>query len=156
NANATNRDGQSVLLHATRKRHLPMMEALLARGADANAMDNWGFTPLYLIVSGWVEEHRAEAIQVLVNHGADINQRAGIFGRSALHTAALGDSLEFVHFLLARGADLSLTERFLGNTPLMNAAGAGNVAMVEALLAAGAAVDRRGKHGSTALMSAAG
>src|SRR5438105_4443330 len=83
-ANAKNRDGQSALLHATRKRHLPMMDALLARGADANAMDNWGFTPLYLVVSNCVGEEQAKAIRVLVAYGADINQRAGIFGRSAL------------------------------------------------------------------------
>lgn len=59
------------------------------------------------------------------------------YGRTALHIAAAGNNLHFVHFLLNRGADLKY-QNAMGLTALSSAALGGNVEIFRYLVARGA------------------
>ncbi len=85
---------------------------LLAGGADVNAPDRRGYTPL----------HRAarltdslKVISSLIEHGAVVNAQ-GNCGETPLHEAADAGRASVVRILLANGADLNAMDIY-GNTP---------------------------------------
>ncbi len=80
-------------------------------GADINAKDENGWTPLELAIFFG----RAEAVQVLWLAGAEVNTNAMI-GWTALHLAALLGTPESIMALLSAGADATLTNDD-GETP---------------------------------------
>jgi ankyrin repeat protein len=94
-----------------------VVKALIAAGADVNARDNWGFTPIIWAVSRCVPDKmtleesnaaRIECIRELVKAGADVN--AGTRKRwTALHGVALcnPETLPFVRELVRLGADVN-------------------------------------------------
>lgn len=80
---------------------------LLEAGADPNASDDVG-TPLFAAV----DEGHLRVVEVLVDHGADVNAR-GSRGRTPLMESILHgpqNGADVVKFLLARGADRQLTD----------------------------------------------
>lgn len=78
---------------------------LLDAGADPNAWDEHGLTPLYLAA----RMGHAETVDVLLARGADPNAR-GKSGQTPLHGAAAQNQVEVARRLLAAGADvLALT-----------------------------------------------
>ena len=64
--------GQSALLVAAYGGHVDVVEALLAKGAEVDAVDNFGKTPLM----GAAEVGHADIVRVLLAAGADVNARA--------------------------------------------------------------------------------
>lgn len=70
-------------------------------GADINAPDAYGYTPL--VNASMLG--RVDVIRTLLDAGADI-QRKGPFGYTALHAAAQNGSLDVVQELVRRGADV--------------------------------------------------
>ena len=100
-------------------------------------------------------EHFDTCIELLVQHGADIN----VFnsdGKNALLLAAGGGSVRGVRALLDAGADVSVKNRVSGDPVLLHAAEnrADCQECVELLIAAGADVNDTGPDGFTALMAA--
>ncbi|MBV9863920.1 MAG: ankyrin repeat domain-containing protein [Abitibacteriaceae bacterium] len=89
-----------------------LVQELLAHGAEANAQNDAGLTPLYYAAK-WVQ---AEVIQIFIAHGADVNV-VGEAGRTPLHWAALRGRSDVVHLLLAAGASKSAFDE-QGKTPL--------------------------------------
>lgn len=143
---------------------------LLAHGADANARDINGNTPLHT--------HRASAeiVKLLLTYGAEVNARNNA-GKTPLH---LRQSLQSLRLLLAAGANANAAD-INGETPLFThgrwpqsaeliAAGADPLAVshsgvttlmrakdartTELLLQAGVDPNARAADGTTALMTA--
>lgn len=139
-------DRRTALHLAASEGHAELARFLLARGANPNAVDRWGGTPL----QDAVRHRQDEAARVLREAGARLDQpdlavtlcalagrgdvdalrrladggadlRLGDYdGRTALHLAASEGRLEAVEFLLSRGADLNAVDRW-GGTPLQDA-----------------------------------
>ena len=84
----------------------------IASGADPNAADLTGVTPL-----NWATRlGHVPAVKALISHGVDIHS-AEPDGTTALHNASLFGSLEMVKFLVNAGADIN-AETSLGYAPL--------------------------------------
>jgi Ankyrin repeats (3 copies) len=93
--------GNSTLNLEIHRRHTDVVEELLAAGANVNAPNNAGVTPLMTAVGFYTDN--VQILQRLLDAGADINdQDKG--GKTALMYAAQYRRTEAVRFLLAYGA----------------------------------------------------
>ena len=131
----------------------PDVMRCLEKGADIDARDTDGETPLHYAVG---RGGTAERVNALLDAGANVEAR-GKYDRTPLHYAAGWDgTAERVNALLNAGADIHARDTD-GETPLHYAAGWGGTAeRVNALLNAGADIDARDTDGETPLHSAAG
>ena len=129
--------------------NLPVLTmSLLIQGADVNARDKYGHTPLEMAVL----RDASELAEVLLNRGADINQVH--WQGTLLHVAAANNASAVAEVLLKAGADVNVKD-YKGDTPLHAAAWRGSEGAAELLLNRGADVDAKGKHGRTPLHVAA-
>ncbi|HEX8649483.1 MAG TPA: ankyrin repeat domain-containing protein [Pyrinomonadaceae bacterium] len=80
-----------------------------------------------------------EAVELLINHGADVNATDG-FRRTALWYAALGDHADTARLLISRGANVNPPKGDfpLATTPLEEAIEEGEQGVVDVLLENGA------------------
>jgi hypothetical protein len=127
---------------------------LLKRGANANARNAEGI-PVLCIACG---NRWAEAVDLLLKHGADPNSVADSPERQlsrvpALVQSAANGSLAVVRLLIAAGAEISRTDQ-TGMTALMCAAFMGHTSVIADLVAAGAPLEQQDQRGYTALMFA--
>ena len=91
--------------------HLQMIQLLIKRGANVNAVDDTHHTPLHLA-------SHAEAAELLLKAGANVNAQTERSGETLLNAAARGAAqgapqsyetyLELTQLLLANGADVNL------------------------------------------------
>lgn len=133
---------------------IDLVTLLLKRGANANALDMVGNTPLILAV---ISENGLPVLKVLLASGADplVMDRAN--GMNALHWAALRGKLEAADRLLATGIDINIREGGSDKfTSLHNAASVGEVAVVKLLIDHHADVNRTDAYGRTPLAVAVG
>jgi ankyrin repeat protein len=98
--NRINPDGQAPLFIAAGNGALPMMEALLARGARIGLQNSDGRTPLHW--AAW--NNQPQAVSFLLAHGAD-PQQADHTKNTALMLAAQHGSTAAARALLAGSAD---------------------------------------------------
>ncbi len=158
-------------------------EALLAAGANPNAADNTGYTPLMTAANRGAG---GEVVELLLDHGADPNHVADdemtplilagggdlrsvkallahgadprahtTAGFNALHAAVVIGNTEAARLLVERGADVNVKAGH-GRTPLIEAAEQGRPELVQLLIAHGADVDARETFSATtAMMEAA-
>ena len=121
----------------------------LGAGADPNARDVFGLTPLHRAAE--ISQTPA-VITALVNAGADPNartERPSAYGFTPLHLAAFGQTPAVVTALLNAGADPN-ARTGSGNTPLhLAAAHSQTPAVVTALVNAGADPNARTGDGDT-------
>ncbi len=153
-----------------------MMELLIAKGADVNAREGHGFTPLHL-VSGIIGTNE-ECAALLIANGADVNAKDNE-NATALHWALFGGDEGMARMLVDKGAQVDVfaasglgrvdkVEEFLkqnpgllyaevlqGWTPLHFAARCGRQEVAALLLSKGAAVDAQDEVGRTPLHEAA-
>ena len=147
--NAKDAGGSTLLHHATAFGTVDAMTFLLDAGADVNAKNRRGSTPLH-----WAIRDQAK-VRLLLARGAAINARQ-VEGRTPLYQAAsLGDGTEMMRLLLSKGADPNIALAN-GRTPLMAVADHGDVEAITLLLDAKAPVDTKNGAGETALILAAG
>ena len=136
----------SRLIEACWRGNTEKAEFQLNLGANLNARDHLGYTPLRK-AAYW---GHPEIVRLLLRHGADPNE-IGSVGATVLSDAVEADQVETVNALLGAGADPNATGND-GWTPLMMAALGGNPAIVKTLLKSGAEINARNKKGGTALM----
>lgn len=139
--NTKNKHGDTVLMRASREGHSGVVKYLIEKGADVNHVQKGGYanTALYAAV---LHPNNSEVIKILVNAGANINQRSyyNLFpGRTPLYEAVLGGNyyIENVKTLIELGADPNIKTK-AGETPLMMAVRLKKNLMVEILKEAGA------------------
>jgi ankyrin repeat protein len=116
------------LVHAAEAGDTSAVLQLLAEGANINAQDERGRTPMMAATHG----NHVETVQALIQAGADINIRDNRLDNPFLYAGAEG-LLEILRLTIEAGADTRLTNRF-GGTALIPAAERGHVEVVEELL----------------------
>jgi ankyrin repeat protein len=96
---AAQRAGQ-MLLQATEAGDIVQMQALLGKGAEVNARNAHGWTPLHVAAAGG----DPAVIALLLLHGADVHAQSHI-GTTALDNATTrGGRKAVIDLLLAHGA----------------------------------------------------
>jgi ankyrin repeat protein len=146
-------NGAFPLLFAAQNGHMSCVEALLASGADPNAVDEkTGTFPLLMAA----QEGYVPCVDVLLASGADpnaVNENNGTF---PLLQATQNGHVSCVDALLVSEADPNAVHEKDGAFPLLQAAQEGHVSCVDALLASGADVNAvNKKNGLFPLLQAA-
>lgn len=142
-------NGRTLVHTAAYRGDLHLVQLLLLKGANIEALDKSKQTPLNLAS----KQGFAEVVSALVEVGANVNN-ADEDGWTALRSAAWGGHLAVVNVLLSAGASVNnadVDER----TALRAAAWGGHEEIVLKLLESGADVNKADNEGRTALIAAA-
>jgi ankyrin repeat protein len=131
-------DGTSALHWAVYHNDVPLIEALLAAGADATVRNDYGSTPM----SEAAVVGNVRVLRDLLAAHADV-ESANPDGQTALMILSRTSNVEAARLLLAHHANVNAREHWRGQTPLMWAAAESQPAMVQLLLTHGAQVDAR-------------
>jgi ankyrin repeat protein len=133
------------LIEAAKAGRTDIVQLLLGKNANVNALDDGGGTALI-----WAVGHgHGDTAAALLKAGADVNVRDG-HGQTALISACqLGLAAMVTQLLAAPGLKIDNRDR-LGYTALMWAAHNGRADIVQALLSHGADPKLKGKDGKTA------
>lgn len=168
NFNATNENGDTFLIAASRQGGLKIVKSLIGYGADVNAKDDeFGQTALTQAVN-W---DRLEIAKLLIDNGADINARgSGMFGNPPLIIGVINymdysplpyyeysEILEKIKFLIDKGADVNVKDN-IGRSVLEKTIDMLNIQhwelvleIVKLLVDNGANINAKDKNGNTAL-----
>lgn len=161
-----NEDIGNDLIQAAKKGDINEVRRLISEGANVNAKDNDGWTPLH-----WaVKNNHSTTAEVLLDNGAGLitfesfqehyvwrkyQEIETEHCKNSLHLAARLGNLEAVEDLLGKGADVN-AQNDIGKTPLHFAAENGYKEVVEALLDKdGIDVNAKDNDGKTPLHFAA-
>jgi len=139
-------DSRTTLLHvAAATGHLPVIELLIARGADIEASDARRRTPLLYAAT----HRRSSAARCLLDHGAKLTAR-DVDEHTALHIAVQDDHAATVALLIQHGANVNATLK-QGTTPLHSAHLLGFEDVAAVLLEGGADTETKTIDGQTPL-----
>ena len=141
--------GNSALMYAAAVGSVESMRMLLEAGADPNAANDFGATPLM-----WCAGDAAK-VRLLLGKGANPNARSKLGRTPLLIAAAYDGATEAARLLMEKGADVNARD-VSGMTVLEQAAGSNHVELARLLLAKGAAADTVDAGGFTPLINAAG
>lgn len=145
-----------VLLHdVAANGSLPIVELLLQLGANPNATDGEGHTPLYCVGNECHKESGSSTVRALVQGGADIDARSGLKQCTALHMAARRGNISVAEALLDCKANIEARDK-PGDTPLRRAVNCGKTEMAAFLLSRGADAHAQGSRGLTPVQAARG
>jgi ankyrin repeat protein len=138
-----------------------VVELLIAKGANIEARDKLGRTPMHDAVQTPLDPadrgRQKEIVEILIAQGADV-KAGSLHGNTPLHevfnSMGSGINKDVFELLLAKGADIEAGND-VGNTPLFFAAGTGEKEAAEFLIAKGADVNAKNIYGGTPLHHAA-
>jgi ankyrin repeat protein len=134
------------LLHATSYRgHLDAARLILALGADVNAKNKRGRTPLCSAYDGG----HLDVMRLLLEHGADADVYYG-FDILLSHMASWCGRADVIHLLLQHDADVNARNQS-NETPLHFASIRGQARVAQLLLEHGAVVNAQSANHSTPL-----
>lgn len=102
--------GLTALHYAVRGGTIPLIQLLLDRGADVNALDVSGLTPLLHLTRTRSKADPIPVMELLAAGGADLNARDQMNATLLMHFARKGQ-LEPVRWLLKHGADRELKNK---------------------------------------------
>jgi len=102
----------TALIDAAADGNIEVVKQLLAAGANVNAKNKWGGTPLHWAARGG---HK-EIVELLIAKGANVNAKNDEDG-TPLHLAADRGHTEVVELLITKGADVNAKDDE-GETPL--------------------------------------
>lgn len=122
---------------------LSTVEALIKSGADVNAANRYGVTPLSLAAGNGNDR----VLRLLIEAGANARAADAALreGRTTLMLAARTGNVTALKLLIEKGADVNAVESRTGTTALMWAALDNRADAVRALVAGGANVNARSK-----------
>ncbi len=130
-----------------------VLEAI-RNGADVNAVDKYGTTPL-MAPAGY---DRPEIVSILIKTGAKIDYRDEDGQTALMHHASYNVKIESTQLIIEAGADVNAQDNS-GTSVLMHAVGSmanyGNPALVPILVEKGAKINYRDPNGNTVLQHAA-
>ncbi len=135
NVNTPDEKGNPPLMIALKKGFSVIAKILLVAGADVNARDKLGLTPL-LVACGKNTQGYTDIAETLIKKGAFINVRDSL-GNTPLLLALSGGSVQIARLLIERGADVFGRTR-KGETTLYLAEKAQAGDIIELLIAKGA------------------
>jgi ankyrin repeat protein len=159
------------LVDAARQADVPRMRQLLARGANANAVDEDGSTPLTAAMQSWRDvdfdlnadddpdeasstlKHK-EAAQLLIDNGARVDRDLGD-GYTLLMSLCIGGIVAPIKFLVEHGADVNAKDS-KGKTPLFIASDRNRLKVCSYLVSKGAHVAVHDNDGDTPLTNIVG
>lgn len=154
--------GRTPLQIAVRYGRIAMVKLFISRGADLNAKDGSGITPLSYTSLPYSRELSAhkEISEILISHGARLDMTDDN-GFTPLHWAASGGRIGVTEVLISHGADINARDDS-GNTPLHLAALRNSVMeypaehskVVQLLLQKGADINVKNGGGETPLHDA--
>ncbi len=145
---STDPAGSTPLHHAAGFGTLDSLALLIDKGADVNAKNRRGSTPLF-----WALHDEAK-VRVLITRGAAVKIKQ-VEGRTPVYQAAiLANGNAVLRLLLDNGGD-PRAATLTGLTPLSAAALRGDVEAMRLLIDRGAEIDTKNGAGATALMAAA-
>lgn len=138
------------LIASSARGDIEIVRTLLNAGADVNARDRGGYTPVLRAL----EKSNLEIADLLLARPEVELNAQGASGVTVLMQYVGLNNEDMVRKVLDRGATVELQDSD-GDTALHRAAQSGNVEILELLLAKGAKPDVQNKVGGTALMWAA-
>ncbi len=135
---------------------IELVKYYLDQGVDANSKLARGLTKghSWLITAIGNKDKDRKLVELLLNYGANVNEKTGTFKSSPLHRASILGSLDICQLLVTHDADVN-AEDVDGNTPLHRAALHGHQDIVEFLLDCSANVNALNQARSSALFYAA-
>ena len=146
--------GRNLICAAAIAWDLPRLRLLLEFGADVATTDAGGHNPLYRVANGQgcYATGRA-AVELLIEHGADVNKAAGVGGMTPLHMSARRGTVGIAEALVDAGADIEARDKN-GETPLRRAVNCDRAQIVSLLLRRGADARSTDRHGRTPIDAA--
>ena len=145
--------GRTLLHEASARGNPTLVKLLLDVGADPNAMDGGGHTPLYSVANECTNSEAGRVIRALAECGANVNADGGVKRCTALHMAARRGNVAAAEALLDCGADIEARDS-LGETPLRRSVNCGKIQVARLLLNRGADVHSKGSKSLTPLLAA--
>lgn len=125
--NRKHQNGETILMDAARRGNTFLVRLFLSRSAQVNVQNEWGMSALTSAcdADGAIYVDRSDRprgsatiVQLLVDHGADVNLCSKDGNQTALTTAISNLNVQVVRLLLTNGAHINTMTRD-GLTPLM-------------------------------------
>lgn len=157
--NTVDSNGSSLLAVAAQDGQFEIVQRLLDAGANVNGTLKAGSGSApgkdQPALSEAAHLNYGDIVELLIAHGADVNQTDSNYGRTALFGAAVYNHHEIVQVLLANGADPNIRTSDIDKwTALHLAVSGGSTEAVQALLEGGADPDSKTGVDGTPLMIA--